>query len=81
LFQIGAAPVIPGSDLTHRRIIVIADPNADRVGRGVTDRPVVADIIGGAGFYGHTGITGTTNEEYKPNSLDLAVLSKKNMRN
>jgi len=39
-----------GGNIGHRRVIVVADPGGDEIVLGVADGPVVALVIGGAGF-------------------------------
>src|SRR5579872_4375898 len=40
------------SDVDHRGVVVVAGPDAHHVVGGVADRPIVAEILRGAGFRG-----------------------------
>lgn len=39
-----------GGDVAHGGVVVVADPSGDEVVGGVAEGPVVAEVVGGAGF-------------------------------
>ncbi len=44
--------------MRHGGVVKIADPGGDEVVGSVADGPVVAKVVGGAGFYGDFRVVG-----------------------
>ena len=68
-----------GGNITHGGIVVVADPNGNQTGGSPADGPVVAQVVGGAGFDGNFGVVFHYQPGAGAESLGAGVVVQQNM--
>ncbi|KKU26580.1 MAG: hypothetical protein UX37_C0001G0007 [Microgenomates group bacterium GW2011_GWA2_46_16] len=66
-------------NITHRGVVVVTNPSGNEASGSITNRPVVAQIIGGAGFDGDS-FTGNVENRARTKSASAGVIIGEDVR-
>ena len=53
LMPYGSGAGDSGGDSGHRAVVEIANPDSDKIVRGISDGPIITEIVGCPGFNGN----------------------------